>query len=59
MNNEKGRVKSKSFYWHRGKNDSGFVDENGGSLNFFLQDVCFVDARMVSGDNILVLFYTK
>jgi len=61
MQHEKGRVETQCFYWNTEVKQFYAMGEvqHGSALNFFLEDVCYVDSRMIPGANILVLFYTK
>ena len=61
MKNERGQVKTECFYWNTEVKQfySMGKEGRGQSLNFFLEDVCYVDSQMVLGTSILVLFYTK
>lgn len=61
LKNEKGQVRTECFYWNTGAKQfySMGKENKGASLNFFLQDTCYVDSQMIQGADILVLFYTK
>jgi len=61
MAHEKGKVITECFYWNEEEKHfySMGREKKGCSLNFFLEDVCFVDAQIIPGANRLVLFYTK